>query len=384
MLNEVVNTNNMKTINKFTVLNHIRNNNYSRADIARVTSLTRASITNIVNELISENIVVEGEFAEIKIGRRAIKLSINTEFAYSIGISITRYSFFINVIDMNCNILEEYSLETYNEQTKNDVMDFICKKISYFLSKYKNKIIGIGINSPGPVDSEKGIILNPPNFSEWQYFNICQYLYDKFNIPCYLEKEANSYILFENTFGVGKKENNFLYVFADEGLGSSLIINKKLSEYGKNIELGHISIDSINGKHCSCGNLGCLELYASIPNFLQEAKNNGYNFNSWEEIVDSAYDNNENALNLIDKMSAYLSSAFVTFLSLYNIDTIVLAFSLTYRSELLIEKTTQLIRERTIYKQNNNVKICISELQYTNSKAAGNIVFEKFFENKLL
>ena len=383
MSNNIVNATNMKLLNKFTVLKCIRENCVSRADISRITSLTRASITNIVNELIQENLVLEYNFSEPKIGRRAINLTINGTYAYAIGIGISRMSYTINIIDLNCNIVDSYTIPNEG-QPKENVLEFFSEKIGFFKNKLGDKIIGIGITSPGPVDSINGNILNPPNLNEWHYFNICQFLSDKFELPAFIEKDINSYALFEKSFGIGKIKKNFVQIFADDGIGSALVLDGELfSGFGQGIEFGHISIDSFTGRKCPCGNTGCIEMYSSIPNILKESKEKGYTFNSWTEIVDSAYDNNPSALEIINRVSSYLSSALTSFLNIFNVYTIVISGELMHKSELLFNKVKHEIGKKTIYKRSNGVKFYNSGSDSYYNKTAGNIVLEKFFTNQI-
>ena len=383
MSSNIINASNMKLLNKFSVLKCIRENNVSRADISRITSLTRASITNIVNELLQEKLVIEYAYSEPKIGRRAINLAINGTYAYAIGIIISRKIYTVNLIDLNCDIVESFSIPNEGQQ-KEIILDFFSEKVEYIKNKFEGKILGIGINSPGPVDSINGNILNPPNLNEWHYFNICQFFSDKFEIPSFIEKDINSYALFEKTFGIGRTKKNFVQIFADDGIGSALVLDGELfSGFGQGIEFGHISIDSFSGKKCPCGNTGCIEMYASIPNIIKEYKEKGYNFNSWKEVMDGAYNNNPNALEIIDKTSAYLSSAFTSFLNIFNVYTIVISGELMYKSELLYNKIKQEICKKTIYKRSNGVKFYNSSSDDYFNKTAGNIVLEKFFTNTL-
>lgn len=130
MANNIINATNMKLLNKYSVLKCIRENNVSRADLARMTSLTRASITNIVNELIQENLVIEYSFSEPKVGLRAINLAINGSFGYAIGVIVSRHLFSVNLINFNCEIIEEFYIENKG-QTRNEVLDFFDEKNNY-------------------------------------------------------------------------------------------------------------------------------------------------------------------------------------------------------------------------------------------------------------
>lgn len=383
MNSKAINAASMKNINKYMILKHIRTGNLSRSDLSRLTSLTRATITNIVDDLLREGYVIEYGFNKPKIGKRGIKLAINGDYAYAIGVAITRFFYLVNVIDLNCKSIEEIRVNSEQFESRYDAMAFISEQIQKFLDKYRNKIIGIGVASPGPIDSFKGTILNPPGMDEWHYFNVCQYLSDKFNLKCFIEKDINSYAIMEKTFGAGAALNTFLEIFADEGIGSALIINKELfSGMGQGCEFGHVSIDCFNGLPCPCGNIGCVEMYASIPKLLNAYAEKGLSYVSWRELTDSAYKDDNDALTIISAMARYLGSALISFLNIININTIVVTGELSYRPDILFEKIEAIIKKQIISK-NTNIKIIPSKFNDIISQASGNIVFEKLFNGEL-
>ena len=103
----------------------------------------------------------------------------------------------------------------------------------------KNDIIGIGVASPGPLDSKKGIILNTPNLKTFQNFKIADYFNKKFGIQTFLENDANLFALGE-WYSSYKKKNTVLGVTLGTGLGFGFVINGKLfkGENGMAMEYG--------------------------------------------------------------------------------------------------------------------------------------------------
>jgi glucokinase len=125
-------------------------------------------------------------------------------------------------------------------------------------------LCGIGIAVAGAIDSEKGIILKSPNLKKWEGFGFQKSLSRFFQVPVYVENDANASALGEKHFGLGRKKKNFLYVTVSTGIGAGLVINGALvrGKAGTAGEMGHMTVQP-NGYSCKCGKNGCLEAYAS-------------------------------------------------------------------------------------------------------------------------
>jgi glucokinase len=136
------------------------------------------------------------------------------------------------------------------------------------------QLVGVGMGTPGVVDSEKGIMLSEAvNIPEWKGRNLKAELERVLGIPVFVENDANAAGLGEFVFGAGKGAKSLVFVAVGTGIGGAVIINGELV-HGASFaagELGHISIDP-NGLKCGCGNYGCIELYASGPAIAQRAR----------------------------------------------------------------------------------------------------------------
>ena len=127
-----------------------------------------------------------------------------------------------------------------------------------------DQIAGIGIAAPGPLDNRTGIIHSPPNMPGWNGTPLRDLFYERYQVPTYVENDANAAALGEFMFGAGHGCKNIVYLTISTGIGGGIIIDGKLVEgtSGTAGELGHMTIDW-QGVRCSCGNIGCLEAMAS-------------------------------------------------------------------------------------------------------------------------
>ena len=133
--------------------------------------------------------------------------------------------------------------------------------------------MGLGITAPGPLDSGKGTILNPPNFKKWKNTAIVSELKKTFDFDIMLENNASALAVAEKNYGAARGFSDFILLVVDTGVGAGIITDGSLYKGSNSLgaELGHTSI-IYNGKKCDCGNNGCLEVYASVPAILEEAQ----------------------------------------------------------------------------------------------------------------
>ena len=128
------------------------------------------------------------------------------------------------------------------------------------------KVDAIGVASPGPLDPHAGYILKTPNITEWVNFPLAPNLSKHFNVPAFLDNDANLAALGEWKFGAGRGHHDVLYLTISTGVGGGVIIDDHLLQgyHGLATELGHTIVDP-DGPLCSCGFAGHLEAFSSGP-----------------------------------------------------------------------------------------------------------------------
>jgi glucokinase len=133
-------------------------------------------------------------------------------------------------------------------------------------------VLGVGIGTPGPLDLERGIVLDAFNLG-WKDFPLRDSLGDAVGLPTVLDNDANCATWGEYWQGAGRGARSLVGVTLGTGIGGGVILEGKLV-HGASAsagELGHMSID-FHGRRCKCGNYGCLEAYASGPNIAARAR----------------------------------------------------------------------------------------------------------------
>ena len=354
----------MKEKNKKLVLDLIREKHLSRAELSQQTGLTKPALSTIVDELLKENVVSEVPQITNEVGRRPMKLYLNREYLYFAGVNITRNHYEAGIIDFYGEVLIQKKEDVKENQSAAKVIERVCEMIMQELAELaipEEKLFGIGITTPGPVDRKNATVLTAPNFNQWHFVNIGAQMKQHFHVPVYLENVSNAWAVCEKYFGIAKDVPNFIVVKIDEGIGSGIMLNGRLYE-GLN-ELGHTTI-KFDGIPCECGNRGCLEKYASVRSILKDTP-----YQRWSEVIDAG------DTGLIEEEAEFLVPALVNVSNLFSLDIIVLASDVAYKPDMLLEILNSRVPEKSLFH-----KVSIVKTKITSSvQSAAVIALDKFF-----
>ncbi len=355
----------MKENNKKLILRLIMKGEYSRADISKVTGLTKAAVSIITEDLLQNNIITESDSDYIGVGRRPKILSINKDCYYTAGVNITRSSYEVGIH----NFFGEVAISEKRAilDSPYEVMDDIYNVLMYQLKKMNlspDELLGIGITTPGPVDVKKLLVMTPPNFESWHNISF-DYLKNKFNdnVNIRLENISNACAIYEKYYDNNIKSDNYIVVLiADDGIGAGIVLDGSLYRGATGFagEFGHITVD-FNGKLCTCGNRGCLECYASMSEILK-----GTSYNSWKAVI------NSNDESIIEKESKYLASALTSVINLLATDTVVLTGDIGYKSAKICGMIEEKLSRGLIAK--NNISVISSPLKNAVAIAGSSVI----------
>ena len=226
------------------------------------------------------------------------------------------------------------------------VIEDISKAIRFLISEYRGDLKAIGIICGGPLDANKGIIQSPPNLPEWIDIPIVKILQREFNIPIYLQNDANACALAEWKWGNGRGCKNMIFLTFGTGLGAGLILNGRLynGHSGLAGEVGHIRI-SDHGSICY-GKKGSWESYCSGTGISKMYKDHFNEQLSAKEICRLAEQGDKKALYIIDISATYLGKGLALLMDILNPEKIVIG-SIFTRSESLFRSSM----EKSIHKE---------------------------------
>ncbi|WP_226037082.1 ROK family transcriptional regulator [Aquibacillus saliphilus] len=387
-MNQTWNQHVVKKENKTLVLEKVKEKApISRADVAQKTGLNKGTVSSLVSELITEQLIDESGPGESSGGRRPVMLLFNQLAGFSIGIDLG-VNYLLGILtDLNGNIINEKKVN-YEEFSYQEIVDQLFKIIDVLTSSAPPSpygVVGIGIGVPGIV-SKEGEILFAPNLN-WKRIHLKQVIEKQYEIPVIIENEANAGAYGEKKFGIGQKFEDIIYVSVGVGIGVGLILNGKLykGNNGFSGESGHMTIE-INGLECRCGNNGCWELYASEQALLRRAEKLKIQPPTGEELTLQtlnllAEQNDEKVLRLFEENGDYLGVGITNIVNTFNPNQIIIGNRMSSSEKWIKSSLKNRIDKHTLKQHQNDLKIDYSQLT-THSTALGVAAFtiENFLE----
>ncbi|MCL2751501.1 MAG: ROK family protein [Firmicutes bacterium] len=194
---------------------------------------------------------------------------------YYIGIDLGGTNIKAGIIRADGSIVRTRSVETGVKYGFSEVVKRIGGLAAKLIAEAGvplSECAGVGIGSPGTVDSAGGKIVYANNLF-WEDADLRGELSKYINLPIYMSNDANAAALGEYLFGAGRGSGNMLMFTLGTGVGGGVIIDGKLYEGNKSAgaELGHIKIAS-KGRSCTCGRKDCFETYASATALIGDTK----------------------------------------------------------------------------------------------------------------
>ena len=373
----------LKKTNRIKILQHLRRQQLSRADLARLTGLSRAAITMLTDDLMQQGFLLEMGTVPREMGRRPTLLSLNPERFCTFGVSIARDQILAGVVDFEGKPLETIRISTAG--SANQVLDKIIDALNAFRAQRRESILGVGVIAPGPLDYLKGVILNPPNFEVWHGVKVCQHVKEILNLPVVLENNPNALAIAEMHYGKIPSFSSMMLLTVDEGIGAGIILHHQLyrGSGGFGSEVGHMSIDR-NGPRCACGNFGCLEVFAARPAYLARSARLVPGRFSWAQVVDGAMEGDPACRALICDQADYLGLSISNVLNLLEVEAVVLSGDMVYRPELLLLELSQRIANWSMSRNKRKVFLRASSLpQHSEILSAAAALMERYFNGEL-
>ena len=371
----------MKQLNVSAVLKVIRDNgSLSRADVAKITGLTPASVTNITKMLIEDEYLVECKVGQSSGGRPPIMLELNPNARYVIGISIGVWMIDVVITNLSAEIILKKSIEINEERYD---YDFVFKELVKLINEViecskieKEKILGAGVALHGIVNARTGMSIYSPYYG-WKEINIKEALENELNLGVYVDNDVRAMALGESWFGITKDISNFVTLNISNGIGAGIIINNK-PYYGVDFsagEIGHIVVEG-DGDKCNCGNYGCLETVASNNNITKKAiklikqgtnsvlKELKADINQLtiEDISEAAKLEDELAISIIKEAARYIGIAITNLINILNPTSIVVVGEIFENTFYAIETLNEIVKNRGMKLSSENVRIIKSML----------------------
>jgi N-acetylglucosamine repressor len=242
----------------------------SRADLARITGLTRTSVGDLVGTLMHEGLVEEVGRGQSSGGKSPIMLGVAPHGRHLIGLDLGEDRFSGAVVNLRGEILRSVDLPLEG-RNGDAAVELVCQLVDALRAEDPSPFLGIGIGAPGVIDTSAGVVRWSVNL-DWADLRLGPLLEERYGMPVVIANDSHAAALAELTFHRRPRPTNLVVIRVGRGIGAGIIINGQLFQgdgHGAG-EFGHVSVAGAAAP-CHCGRVGCLETVTSMRALVDAA-----------------------------------------------------------------------------------------------------------------
>ena len=342
----------------------------TRPDLARTTGINRTTVSSLVEELVDYDLVREVGYDSSGLGRRSLLLELNPSMGFVVAAE--QGADFVSVIcsDFTPRVLWECQETLSDNLTEAKVLGLVVDLFHQGLAhggKAGGRACGLSLGVHGLVEPQNGLLRFAPNLG-WTNVPLGEVLSQTFDLPLFIDNEANFAVLGEHIYGAARGYSEILYVDATRiGLGAGLMTGGQLlrGANGAAGELGHFIMDQ-GGELCRCGTRGCWETQVSEAatfRYLSQAIEDGLasmlsgagetsgstesgDGLTFSALVTAADQGDEAALAALNRLGSHLAAGIGSFMLALSPEMVILGGRLCEASEYLLPPICQELGRR--------------------------------------
>lgn len=349
----------------------------SRAELARLTHLTKGTVSAHVQELLRLGLLAElGAQPDGRVGRPHNALALNGERHCGIGIEINVDYLAVSVADL-LNRVRYHRVEAVDNRDVpyEHVLDRTARLVRTALEAADTGGLvpaGVGVAVPGTIDQEQGVLLLAPNLG-WADVPVAADLEQRLEplaVPVLVDNEANLAALGELWLGIGGECGDYVHVSGEIGVGGGVVVGGALFRGSRGFagEIGHVVVDP-GGDECLCGGRGCLERVAGQEAILSaaglpstSATRLGQLGNAMQELVQRLGDGDERALAAVARAADALGIALAGVVNVIDPDTIVLGGTYASIAPWLVDRMRDRLSTQVLGARSRRIDVLQSAL----------------------
>lgn len=337
-----------------------RRQEISRADIARVMDLSRSTVSRIVSDLQSTNLVADVGVGPSRGGRRPVLVAFQDGERVILGVDVGASHLSVALTDLRGRVLawreRGHPVRSDPVGTLRLIVD-LCDACLAARDRPSSDLIGIGVAVPSPVDPRNPGRMFHRIFPAWRRHSVVDHLQTRYDTTVLVDNDANLGAVAEHRWGWGVGVDDLTYLKVSTGIGAGHIIGGRLNRgyAGMAGEIGHLATAS-DGPSCVCGNRGCLATFAGTHAVLNRVEallaehpdsllaDRRLSIAAFEE---AALASDSLALRVVHETARHLATAIAGVLNLMNPATVILGGSLARLGDLLLEPLREAVSRRT-------------------------------------
>jgi predicted NBD/HSP70 family sugar kinase len=345
--------------------------NVSRAELARLTNLSRPSVTELTQDLLDKALICEVGMEETldKVGKKAQLLALNPDAYQIVGAAVTNSSVIASVFNLRAKEIARRSVQR-NSATGTKAVKLVEQAIEQAIACATRPLLGIGLGTPGVVDSQVGVIQMAASLG-WQNLPLGQLLSERFRLPVFIGNDTNFAAVGEYRFGLGQGVKDLLLVEVGEGFGIGILSDGRIIEGSTHAagELGHTPFPPLDDA-CVCGRRGCLETKVSwwairrrAQRIIEEHPASivarlAHDGPVTDGVIWQALDQGDpHVLALVEQVATDLAQALLMVIHVLNPKRIIITGRILELGDLLVQQVQRTIHDYSLPFISNEIEI---------------------------
>lgn len=347
----------------------------SRVELTEETGLSAQTVSNICRRLLDQELIVETGKQAVAYGKPRTMLELNPSGCYAVGVHIDPAVITYVLLDFTGRVVVDASHETPAVQDPSAVVAQITAQITALIAEApidRERIIGIGIASPGPVDVARGLVLDPPHLPGWHRVALRDEIREATGLPVLLDKDVTAGAVAEQWAGASTGPRDFAFLYLGTGVGLGIVINDQVVRgiSGNAGDVGLLPVSSEEFGDRYTGTFRAFWQSGSPQSLAEQAMAAGIlpadtdmstpvlAEAAFRELCAKADGGDAGASGLLDFAARATASAILTITNLLDMDSIVVGGAMwEHVSERFLATIRPLVAQHSIARQLHEVTI---------------------------
>jgi len=266
----------MGDFNQSVILEGIRRSaaGLSRIELVDITGLSAQTVTNITRRLLDDGVIAEAGRTINGPGKPRVTLRLVAESRFSVGVHLDPALITVVLLNLAGQVVGR-RVQPTADQDPQRVVATIAQTIDAVLDESgidRGLVAGVGVAVPGPLDAEKGTVIDPPKLMGWHRVPLRSALAEATGLSVTIEKDTTAAAVGDLWTSRSKAGGSFVFIYLGTGIGSALVrdgevVTGSSHNFG---EIGHIMVDP-DGPDCACGGRGCVEVMCTPRAIVEQA-----------------------------------------------------------------------------------------------------------------
>ncbi|WP_029289698.1 ROK family transcriptional regulator [Cellulomonas sp. HZM] len=354
----------LREANRARIVNAVQQRgSLTQVELAGVTGLSPATVSNIVGELTASGVL--NTSPTTRSGRRALQVTLARNLGLVAGLHFGTRSLRVALADVAHRIVAEQRMPLAPDHRADAGLERAALMVQEMVASVDasmSEVLAVGVGVPAPIDVRTGRVAMRGVLRGWDGAAVPEVLGARLDVPVFVDNDANLGALAEVRLGAARGMQHVVYLRVSHGVGSGLVLDGKVfhGRGGAAGEVGHIAVDE-RGPVCRCGNRGCLETYVGAAALLDMLRAS-HGHLTLRDVITRAEAGDPGCRRVIWDAGRHLGVAAAGVCSLLDPQAVVVGGQLAEAGDLLLEPLRATVAERTFPSANGPVQVMVGEL----------------------